>query len=134
MKKKDPPVKMNNCNAKRYTVSRKGFKKQAEDIEWLTQYNGGKEDDAIASLLNFDAFKKEEVEDLIVKCQENIASAKENTILFEKDKGIDRLTDDKKTAGVAQGSKANTGSATEPMPDFLPGQEYLQVIESLQTL
>ena len=57
--KKEKADNRNGSKPKRYAVSRKGFKKQAEDIEWLTQYNRGKEDDAIASLLNFRIIKKE---------------------------------------------------------------------------
>ena len=61
--KKEEAAKKNMSKPKRYSVSRKGFKKQANDIEWLTQYNRGKEDVAIASLLNYGADKIKVVED-----------------------------------------------------------------------
>jgi len=85
-------------------------------------------------LLNFGAAKKEEHEDRRGKNKEKIAPTKESMILFEKDKGIDRLADNIKAIGIPQGSKGNTGSATDPLPNLPQGQEYLHVIESLQTL
>ena len=48
------------CKPKRYAVCRKGYKMKADSLEWLTQYNGGKEDDIIASLMNYGVTKKED--------------------------------------------------------------------------
>jgi len=94
---------------------------KADSLEWLTQYNRGKEDDIIASLLNYGATKKEDAGAVTAKGQEHTKSDDKSKILFEKDKGIDHLVNDQKAAEIAQVTKVTTGSATEPLPNLPPG-------------
>ena len=94
---------------------------KADEMEWLTQYGGGKDDDAIASLLNYGATKNEAAGEVTAKGQEHTKSANGSKILFEKDKGIDHLVIDQKADEIGQGTKVTTGSITEPLPELPPG-------------
>ena len=59
-------------------------------------------------------------------------ATKKSSILYEKDMGIDRLAHEGEKVDAATKSQINSGSTTDLIPKFPPGQEYLHVINSLR--